>query len=167
MAAGGVVLGDQLGLYAALAEGPQTPEYSPRTPAPRLATSRSGCAAKPPAATSSTTPQPATYPLTDEQAFALTDPDGPVVPAGRLPARDRRDARPRPRLAEAFRTGEGIGWHEHDEDVFVGCERFFRPGYSAHLVAVVAPGTRRRRGAARGRRDGGRRGLRSRRVDDP
>ena len=44
-----------------------------------------------------------------------------------------------PQLAEAFRTGEGIGWHEHDEDVFVGCERFFRPGYSAHLVAEWLP----------------------------
>ena len=35
---------------------------------------------------------------------------------------------------EAFRTGAGVGWHEHDDEVFVGCEQFFRPGYLANLV---------------------------------
>src|SRR3712207_9297058 len=36
-----------------------------------------------------------------------------------------------PRLTEAFRTGSGIGWHEHDHQVFHGVERFFRTGYAA------------------------------------
>jgi ubiquinone/menaquinone biosynthesis C-methylase UbiE len=40
---------------------------------------------------------------------------------------------------DAFRTGKGIGWHEHDDMVFSGCERFFRPGYTAHLVAEWLP----------------------------
>ena len=40
---------------------------------------------------------------------------------------------------EAFRTGEGIGWHEHDEQVFTGCERFFQPGYLANLVPQWIP----------------------------
>ena len=39
----------------------------------------------------------------------------------------------------AFRTGAGIGWHEHDESVFVGCEQFFRPGYIANLVPAWIP----------------------------
>ncbi len=43
------------------------------------------------------------------------------------------------RVAEAFRTGDGIGWHEHDHDVFVGCEQFFRPGYNANLVPAWIP----------------------------
>ena len=47
--------------------------------------------------------------------------------------------------SEAFRTGAGVGWHEHDEDVFVGCEQFFRPGYLANLVPELDPGARRRR----------------------
>ena len=38
------------------------------------------------------------------------------------------------RITGAFRTGAGLGWHEHDEDVFAGCELFFRPGYAANLV---------------------------------
>lgn len=38
------------------------------------------------------------------------------------------------RLQEAFAGGAGIGWHEHDHELFQGAERFFKPGYAAHLV---------------------------------
>ena len=44
-----------------------------------------------------------------------------------------------PRIAEAFRTGAGMGWFEHDESVFHGCEKFFRPGYAANLVSAWIP----------------------------
>jgi ubiquinone/menaquinone biosynthesis C-methylase UbiE len=44
-----------------------------------------------------------------------------------------------PRITEAFRTGAGLGWHEHDDDVFAGCERFFRPGYLANLTTSWLP----------------------------
>jgi SAM-dependent methyltransferase len=43
------------------------------------------------------------------------------------------------KVTEAFRTGAGVGWHEHDDEVFSGCERFFRPGYAANLVASWLP----------------------------
>ena len=39
---------------------------------------------------------------------------------------------------DAF-TGDGVGWHEHDEGVFVGSDRFFRPGYIANLVGGWLP----------------------------
>jgi hypothetical protein len=45
------------------------------------------------------------------------------------------DLRAEPRLTEAFRTGAGIGWHEHHKDVFVGVDAFYRPGYVAELGA--------------------------------
>ena len=44
-----------------------------------------------------------------------------------------------PRITEAARTGDGVGWHEHVHDVHEGCERFFRPGYNANLVAAWLP----------------------------
>jgi SAM-dependent methyltransferase len=44
-----------------------------------------------------------------------------------------------PRVAEAARTGVGIGWHDHVHDVHEGCERFFRPGYNANLVSAWLP----------------------------
>ncbi len=69
-------------------------------------------------------------------------------------------------ITERFRTGDGFGWHEHHPDLFAGTERFFRPGYLANLVAVVAPCARRGRGEARGGRARRRHRLRPRRVDD-
>jgi SAM-dependent methyltransferase len=44
-----------------------------------------------------------------------------------------------PRIAESFRTGAGMGWHEHEDGVFHGCEKFFRPGYAANLVSAWIP----------------------------
>ena len=42
-------------------------------------------------------------------------------------------------ITDAFRTGAGMGWHEHHEDVFSGCEMFFRPGYVANLTSSWIP----------------------------
>ncbi|MEJ2862685.1 class I SAM-dependent methyltransferase [Actinomycetospora flava] len=135
--AGQVVIGGRLGLYRELARGPATPE--------ELA-ERTGCVTryvtewlKGQAAGGYVSWDAAsgTFFLTEEQAFCLADPDGPNVPAffrvglGYL--------RAEPRVAEAFRTGEGMPWHEHDEDVFVGVDAFFRPGYVAELVPHWIP----------------------------
>ena len=107
MAAGNVVVGDRLGLYRALADRPAAPgRAGRRAPAPTRGTSRSGCAARPPAATSSTTRTTATYSLTEEQAFALTDPDGPLYLPGAFELA-LGALRAEPRIAEAFRTGDG------------------------------------------------------------
>ena len=43
------------------------------------------------------------------------------------------------RTVDAFRNGEGIGWHEHDNGVFCGIESFFRPGYRANLTSKWIP----------------------------
>ena len=45
----------------------------------------------------------------------------------------------KPKVAEAFRTGKGVGWHEHSKCLFSGTERFFRPGYNANLVSNWIP----------------------------
>ena len=78
------------------------------------------------------------YSLTEEQAFALTNPDGPVFAPGAFQLA-LGALKAEPEISRAFRTGEGVGWHQHDNDVFAGCERFFRPGYSANLVSSWLP----------------------------
>jgi ubiquinone/menaquinone biosynthesis C-methylase UbiE len=76
--------------------------------------------------------------MTEEQAFALANPDGAVyVPGAFVLALGALKAERR--ITDAFRTGAGMGWHEHDEDVFLGCEQFFRPGYIANLVPSWIP----------------------------
>jgi ubiquinone/menaquinone biosynthesis C-methylase UbiE len=138
MAAGNVLVGDRLGLYRALAERPMLPhELAERTGTATRYVDEwlRGQAA---GGYVEYDPQARAYSLTPEQAFALTDPDGAVfapgafeLALGALRAADK--------VTETFRSGAGIGWHEHDEEVFSGCERFFRPGYAANLVASWLP----------------------------
>jgi 2-polyprenyl-3-methyl-5-hydroxy-6-metoxy-1,4-benzoquinol methylase len=138
MAAGNVVVGDRLGLYRALADGPLRPaELAERT----------GTAARyvdewlrGQAAGGYVEYDPATgqYSLTAEQAFALTNPDGAVYAPGAFQLA-LGTLKAVPQVTEAFRTGAGLGWHQHDEEVFVGCERFFRPGYIANLIESWLP----------------------------
>ena len=115
MAAGGVVIGHRLGLYRALAEGPATPDQlaeraqcSPRYVAEWLRGQAAGGYVD-------VRPIERHYSLSEEQAFALTDPDGPVyLPGAFVLALGALKAEPH--ITEAFRTGKGFGWHEQDEE---------------------------------------------------
>jgi 2-polyprenyl-3-methyl-5-hydroxy-6-metoxy-1,4-benzoquinol methylase len=135
--AGLAVIGNRLGLYTALAQGPATPE--------RFA-ERTGCHERyltewlrNQAAGGYVSYDPATgeFFLSEEQAYCLADPNGPDLSAAFLISLGY--LRAEPKITEAFRTGEGFGWHEHHEDVHVGCDAFFRPGYVAELLPNWIP----------------------------
>jgi ubiquinone/menaquinone biosynthesis C-methylase UbiE len=139
MGAGNVVIGHRLGLFAALAEGPATPtELAERTQTdPRYITEWLRGQAAGGYVNRDDAPEE-TYSMSEEQAFALTNPENPlylpgafVLALGSLKADHR--------ITEAFRSGEGVGWHEHDGDVFVGCEQFFKPGYIGNLTTSWIP----------------------------
>ena len=144
--AGGVVVGHRLGLYGALARGgPATPEdlaARTDTDARYVAEWLAGQAA---GGYVEYDPATGRFSMTPEQAFALADPDGPLYLPGAF-VFALGALRAEPRITEAFRSGGGMGWHEHDDDVVLGCELLFRPGYVANLVADVDPGARRGRG---------------------
>jgi SAM-dependent methyltransferase len=133
------VIGDKLGLYKAMAEaGPITSdELAKRTGTTEryvrewLASQAAGGYASYDAATGR-------FFLTEEQAFALTDENGPVFLPGAFQLA-LAAVRSEPRIADAFRSGEGVGWHEHDAGLFRGTERFFRPGYAANLISSWIP----------------------------
>jgi SAM-dependent methyltransferase len=78
------------------------------------------------------------FSLNAEQRMALSNEDSPVyvAPAFELIASTYIDE---PKITDAFRSGDGVGWHEHHECLFRGCEKFFRPGYRANLVAGWIP----------------------------
>lgn len=78
------------------------------------------------------------YELPAEHALALADPESPVYLGGAFDVLASVWA-DEEKLIRAFKTGEGLGWHEHDHRLFHGTERFFRPGYQAHLVAEWIP----------------------------
>ena len=78
------------------------------------------------------------FSLTEEQAFTLAQEDSPAYLPGAFQLALGALAAV-PRIADSFRSGAGMGWHEHDDGVFHGCEKFFRPGYAANLVSSWIP----------------------------
>jgi 2-polyprenyl-3-methyl-5-hydroxy-6-metoxy-1,4-benzoquinol methylase len=134
-----VVTGDRLGLYKAMAaSGPTTSaELAAKTnTAERYV--REWLAAQAAAGYVMYDAAEGKYHLTEEQAEALTNEESPACVLGGFQAMTAA-VKAQPRVEEGFRTGKGVGWHEHDPNLFQGTERFFRPGYNAHLVAEWIP----------------------------
>jgi 2-polyprenyl-3-methyl-5-hydroxy-6-metoxy-1,4-benzoquinol methylase len=134
-----VVMGDRLGLYRALADaGPLTPaELAQRTgTAERYI--REWLNAQAAGAYVGYDPDSGRYHLPPEHAAALADESSPAYLPGFFQSALGAliDS---PRITAAAKTGEGVGWHEHSEDVFDGAGRFFGTNYSAHLVAEWLP----------------------------
>ena len=164
VAAGGVVVGHRLGLYRALADGPADAEElagrtgtHPRYVAEWLRGQAAGGYVEYDAATGA-------FSLTEEQAFALTDPEGPLyVPGAFLLALGT--LRAEPQITDAFRTGAGIGWHEHARRRARRLRDVLPPRLPRQPRPELDPGAGRRRGEAERGRRGGRRRLRARRLD--
>ena len=134
-----VVMGDKLGLYRALAG---TGGLSPAALAERTGASeryvREWLNAQAAGGFVDYDPESGLYSLAPEQTVALTDPNSPAYLPGffQIALGSVLDS---PRVTEAARSGAGVGWHEHVHDVHEGCERFFRPGYNAHLIPEWLP----------------------------
>jgi 2-polyprenyl-3-methyl-5-hydroxy-6-metoxy-1,4-benzoquinol methylase len=139
MSAALVLIGDKLGLYKAMANaGPMTPAEVAKKSGTAERYVREWLANQ--AAGGFVTYDAASgkYILPDEQAFALADEGSPAFLAGafQIIAAIFRDE---PKIAERFRSGDGLGWGEHDHRLFEGTERFFRPGYIANLTSSWIP----------------------------
>ena len=76
--------------------------------------------------------------LTPEQAFALADETSPAYLPGAFQAATAA-IRSEPKIAEAFRSGRGVGWHEHDAELYIGAERFYKPNYVTNLCSSWLP----------------------------
>jgi 2-polyprenyl-3-methyl-5-hydroxy-6-metoxy-1,4-benzoquinol methylase len=134
-----VRIGDQLGLYKGLAAGgPQTPaELAQRTGTVERYV-REWLNSQAAGGYVTYDPARGRYSLSEEQAFCLADENSPAFLPGAFQV-GLAATRALPRIMEAFQNGGGVGWHEHDPDLFAGTERFFRPGYAANLVASWIP----------------------------
>jgi len=138
MHAATVVVGDQLGLYKRMAEGPGTAEELATRAEVDARYLREWLSAQ--AASGYVQYDPATqrFSLSEEQALALAQEGSPAFTPGAFQiAVDQ--FKTIPKMMQAMRTGLGLGWHEHDTALFHGTERFFRPGYAANLVDQWIP----------------------------
>jgi 2-polyprenyl-3-methyl-5-hydroxy-6-metoxy-1,4-benzoquinol methylase len=134
-----VGIGDKLGLYKALAgSGGLTPKAARRTHAHRRAL-RAGVALR----AGGRRLRPVRR--VRRHVLARREPDARVRrrhEPGILPRRlqvARSMFKDMDKIVDAFRTGQGVGWHEHDAELFCGTERFFRTGYNANLTSAWLP----------------------------
>jgi SAM-dependent methyltransferase len=134
-----VLLGDELGLYKGMfnARRPVTSQDLASMTSTEERYVREWLAAQA-AAGYVTYHEGELYSLSPEQAFALAQEDSPAYIPGAFQVASSvyKDAH---KIAEAFRGGTGVGWHEHHSSLFEGTERFFRPNYAANLVQNWIP----------------------------
>ena len=134
-----ILVGDKLGIYKAMAgSGPMTSEEIAAKTKTHERYVREWLAAQSAGGLITYDPVTKRYTLPPEQALALADENSPVFLPGffEIVSACIKDE---PKVTEAFRTGKGLGWHEHDHCLFAGTERFFRPNYRAHLIAEWIP----------------------------
>ncbi len=135
-----ILVGEQLGLYKALADhGPVTPEGLAAKTGTKERYLREWLAGQAASGYIEYDPASKSYSMTPEQKFTLTDENSPAYLPGAfyLVSSAYKDER---KIAEAIRTGKGFGWNERHVDLFNGTRKFFRPGYIANLVGTWLPG---------------------------
>ena len=132
-----VTLGDELGLYRAMADGqPVTPaELAARTGTQERYV-REWLSTQ--AASGFVELDGDAYVLPPEHALVLADDASPFSMTGTFQSANAAVAI-RERLADRFTNGDGVGWHEHHHDLWHGTERAFATAYRTHLIAEWLP----------------------------
>jgi SAM-dependent methyltransferase len=134
-----VLIGDELGLYKALAQaGPSTfAELAARTGCAERYV-REWLAAQAAAGYVEYDAAAESFSMTPEQAAVFADENGSAFMVGAFDL-VKASIRDVPLITAAFRSGEGVGWHEHDPALFRGVARFFRSSYMTHLLTEWVP----------------------------
>ena len=133
------VIGDRLGLYKAMADGAPV---DPAKLAERTGTHeryvREWLAGQAAGGYVAYDPDAGTYTLPPEHAAVLADEQSPFYQGGLFQATSgaihAQDA-----IADRFRNGDGLGWHEHNHDLIDGVGRMFGVSYRAYLVQEWIP----------------------------
>jgi len=134
-----VVVGEKLGLYKALnVPGGRTPAEVAQVTETSERFVREWLSAQVASGYVHHDPATGRFGLTPEQAFALTNENGPAYFPGAFLVVSAA-YKDEPRILDAFRSGRGVGWHQRHEDLFAGTSKFFRPNYLTNLVPAWLP----------------------------
>lgn len=133
-------IGDRLGLYAVLADaGPLTStELAERTDTHERYV-REWLGSQAAGGYVTYDPETDRYSLSPEQTLVMVNENNPVFMLGGFRGTNTVLADALDKVETAFRTGDGVGWHEHHPELFPGTERTFKPGYTASLVSEWIP----------------------------
>ena len=139
VAGASVIIGDQLGLYKALAaSGPQSSAQLAEQTGTAERYIREWLSTQAASGYVEYDAQTKRFHMTPEQALVFANADSPVIMTGGFYML-QSVYESVPRMAEAFRTGKGVGWGDHCNCLFCGVEKFFGPGYRANLVSGWLP----------------------------
>ncbi|ANP90395.1 class I SAM-dependent methyltransferase [Rhizobium leguminosarum] len=134
-----VVLGDKVGLFKAMADGtPMSVQDLSAKTGVKERYLREWLSAQAAADYVVYDEKTDRFSLTPEQAMVFAEENSPAFFVGAFEVVQSMWM-DEPKVADAFRTGKGLGWHEHSTCLFRGTERFFRPGYNSHLVNEWIP----------------------------
>ncbi|MDR9782844.1 class I SAM-dependent methyltransferase [Rhizobium redzepovicii] len=134
-----VVLGDKVGIFKAMADGtPMNVQQLSQKTGVKERYLREWLSAQAAADYIVYDEKTDRFSLTPEQAMVFAEENSPAFFVGAFEVVQSMWM-DEPKVADAFRTGKGLGWHEHSTCLFRGTERFFRPGYNSHLVAEWIP----------------------------
>lgn len=134
-----VVLGDKVGIFKAMADGtPMSVQDLAKKTGIRERYLREWLSAQAAADYVAYDEKTDRFSLTPEQAMVFAEENSPAFFVGAFEVVQSMWM-DEPKVADAFRTGKGLGWHEHSTCLFRGTERFFRPGYNSHLVNEWIP----------------------------
>ena len=134
-----VVIGDKLGLYREMAtSGPLTPSELATKTGTAERYIREWLNNQAAGGYATFDQKTGKYYLSEEQAFCLADENSPgsVLGAFQIAMSLFKDE---PKIRQAFQSGKGVEWGDHDPDLFEGTERFFRSGYLANLTSSWIP----------------------------
>ena len=139
IAGASILLGDRLGLYKAMADGApvSSSELAKKTGLHERYV-REWLSSQAASGYIDYDSEKNAFSLSPEQAMAFAEEGSPAFFAGAFDV-VQATYLDEPKVAEAFRTGKGVGWHDHSKCLFSGTERFFRPGYNANLVSNWIP----------------------------
>ncbi|HYB04841.1 MAG TPA: class I SAM-dependent methyltransferase [Nitrososphaerales archaeon] len=134
-----ILIGEQLGLYKALsANGAITPKELAEKTSTSERYVREWCSGQAASGYVNYDPSSGKYSMSPEQSFAFTNENNPLYIPGAfyIVSAMYKDER---KLADAFRSGKGFGWGEHQVDLFSGTKKFFKPNYIGNLVSSWLP----------------------------
>jgi SAM-dependent methyltransferase len=133
-----VLLGDRLGLYSAMRDGPATAAELAKLTGTLERYIREWLSSQAAAGYVEYDDKTDRFSLNPEQAMVFADEDNPAFMGGAFEVLSSLWL-DEPKIADAFKSGNGVGWHEHSACLFRGTERFFRAGYYANLVSAWLP----------------------------
>jgi len=140
MHAGSIVIGEKLGLYKAMGEPGEritAAELANRTNTNERYV-REWLNANAASGYIEYDKENDSYYMTDEQSLVMTNENNPAYLPGAFTLATAA-LKAVPKMVERFKSGDGLGWHEHEPDLFRGTELFFRPGYIANLASSWIP----------------------------